>query len=226
MNVPLESQLLGLLMGVNAEQREAGHLVFKPSSTFKQPASNTARQQGFAPIGSGQQFEPISPGNYGGLDVTVFGPSALDYVDPVPWTPKRPIKGKRSWRNPSGAESSQRGYPSPEDMEQARPPGTLDAYAPAYGGNIPVWTPYYDRGAAAVVQNYGKVLYNPIGAGVVALQRPQASYGESGQYADGAIWWTSQVIPTTIAPQSLTDPQELTALLSDFEVQAVYRTTG
>lgn len=203
-------------------------MVFRPSATFNKPSGPTGVQQGFAPIGAGQQYaQEVAQGYHTGLDATtyLYDPT-LDYAPPVEWTPKRPEKGTRTWGRPSGAQSTQRGFPTPEAPAQRRPPGSLDAFAPAYGGNMPVWTPYYDRGAAAWVQNYGKVLYNPVGAGVVALDRPQASYGESGQYIDGAIWWTSQVIPTTIAPQSLTDPQELSALLSNIEVQAVYRTTG
>lgn len=201
-------------------------MVFRLAATFNNPAGNTGRQQGFPAPGAGQQFEPISPGPNGGLDVHVYGPSTLDYEPLPPWVPVRPDKGRKSWRNASSPSGGQRGYPAPEDPGQERPPGSMDAYAPAYGGNIPVWTPYYDRGAAAWVQNYGKVLYDPIGAGVVALQRPQASYGPAATYADGAIWWTAQTVPTSVNLQGLTDPQELAALLSDVEVQAVYRTTG
>jgi hypothetical protein len=97
---------------------------------------------------------------------------------------------------------------------------------PQFGGNIAVETPYYSRGADAFVQNYGKVLYNPIGAGVQALSRPQASYGPSGQYIEGEIFWTSQVIPTSINLQSLTDPAELAALLDPLTVYAVARVNG
>jgi len=91
---------------------------------------------------------------------------------------------------------------------------------------MPVETPYYDRGAAAVVQNYGKVLENPIGAGIVALSRPQASYGGAAQYDYGALWWTSQAIPTSINLQGLTDPEALNEILGSVAVQAVVRTTG
>ena len=97
---------------------------------------------------------------------------------------------------------------------------------PAYGLPIFVETPYYDRGAAAFVPNFGKVLTNPIGAGVVALHRPQASYGPSAEYENGALWWVSQAVPTSIGLQGLTDPDTLAALLGQTSVQAVVRTTG
>jgi hypothetical protein len=199
-------------------------MVFKPAATFAKPGDSTGSQQGFAPIGAGNQYMDRTLS--GGAVAPTTAPSALDYVQQVPWTPKRPLKGIMSWLRPSGAQSTQRGFPSPQNRGQRRPPGTLDAVAPQYGGPIPVTTPYFSRGAAETVQNYGKVLYNPIGAGVVALYTPQPSYGPAAQYDDGAIWWTSQVTPTTIPSQSLTDAQELSALLSDVEVQAVYRTTG
>jgi hypothetical protein len=97
---------------------------------------------------------------------------------------------------------------------------------PAYGQNVEVYTPYFSRGAAAYVQNYGKVLTNPIGAGVVARYRPQASYGGAAQYRNGAIYWTSQAIPTSVNLQGLTRPQDLAAVLGPINVQAALRTTG
>lgn len=95
-----------------------------------------------------------------------------------------------------------------------------------YGLPIMVYTPYYDRGAAAYVPNYGKVLFNPIGAGIVAQYRPQASYGKAAQYANGALWWSSQAIPTTVNLQGLTDPRTLAAMLGPIKIQGVVRTTG
>lgn len=97
---------------------------------------------------------------------------------------------------------------------------------PIFGGVDYHYTPYYDRGAAAYVPITGKLLYNPIGAGIVVNHRPQASYGPAGQYADGAIWWASQAIPTSVNLQGLTSPDELANLLDDIQIQAVVRTTG
>jgi hypothetical protein len=97
---------------------------------------------------------------------------------------------------------------------------------PIFGGVYQHETPYYSRGAPAYVPNFGYVLTNPIGAGVVARYRTQASYGPAAQYANGAIWWTSQVVPTSINLQGLTNPDELAQLLDSVTVQAVVRTTA
>jgi len=106
---------------------------------------------------------------------------------------------------------------------QMRPAGSMPNEPPIYGNSIPVYTPYYSRGAAAFVQNYGKVLTNPVGAGIVANYRPQASYGSAAEYHNGAIWWTNQTIPTSIGMNGLTSPQVLEALLGMVNVQAAVR---
>jgi hypothetical protein len=185
-------------------------MVFQPARTFLQPALNQGRQQGFPSIGAGAQTTG----------------------DPTPWPaddvsrgPVRPTKGRRSWLFPSAPDGGQRGYPTPEIPLQSRPP-SCQVPAPQYGGSVQVYTPYFDRGAAAFVQNFGKVLYNPIGAGIVARFRPLPSYGMAGQYLQGAVWWSSQAIPTSINSQSLIDPQVLAALLSQVQIQGVVRTTA
>jgi hypothetical protein len=108
----------------------------------------------------------------------------------------------------------------------AYPAGLMNNHPIQRGSPVPVTTPYYDRGAAATVQNFGKLLYDPIGAGIPVPYRTQASYGPAAQYANSALWWTSQVIPTTINLQGLTDPQALNEILGSVLVQAVVRTTG
>lgn len=86
------------------------------------------------------------------------------------------------------------------------------------------WVP--DFGAAFFAPQFGKVLSNPIGAGINVGYRPQPTYGGGAQYFNDAIWWTSQIVPTSISLQGLTDPQELQALLGNVLVEAVYPTTG
>jgi len=185
-------------------------MVFKLSNTFTAPGGPAGVQQGFpAPGAGGQTTGPYSP------------PPA-----PVPWETQRPTKGLFSWLTGGTPRGEQQGMAPPLAGDQRRPPGSMPNRPIAYGLSIPVWTPYYDRGADAWVQNFGKVLTNPIGAGVVALNRPQASYGPAAQYDNGALWWTSQVVPTTINLQGLTDPAELAAILGSVSVQAVVRTTG
>lgn len=184
--------------------------MWKLSNSWGNPSSPTSRAQGFAPVGSGAQYSG-APG----------GSPALIAREPV-----RPTKGLLSWLRPAAGAGPQRGFPAPENARQRRPAGSMPNDPPIFGGPIAVETPYFSRGADAFVQNFGKVFTNPIGAGIVALHRPQASYGEAGQYANGAIFWASQVIPTTINLQGLTDPEALAEIVGNINVQAMVRTTG
>lgn len=191
--------------------------MFKLSNTWANPQAGG--QQGFPAPGAGAQ---------------TTGPTLVPrHLGATEWTPERPTKGKRTFFGartaspPAATVAGQQGFPAVESDPQRRPPGSMPNVPPLQPAQaIMVWTPYYDRGADAYVPNYGKVLYNPIGAGVVALYRPQASYGPAGQYINDAIWWTSQAIPTSVNLQGLTDPFGLAEILDDIEVQAVVRTTG
>lgn len=185
--------------------------MFKLALTFPDPSGTPGSQQGFPAPGSGAQTTG-APWQPGSAQVT------------VPWVPQRPIKGKRSWFGVTlGRENTQRGFAEPGAGEQIRPKGSMPNKPPVYGNSIPVYTPYYDRGADAYVQNYGKVLYNPIGAGIAVNHRPSASYGQSAQYINGQIWWTSQAVPTSVGLQGLSSPAVLQALLGRMSVQAVVR---
>lgn len=186
--------------------------LFKVRQTFEKASQS---QSGQPPIGAGAQ--------------TTGEPSFVSKGanQETRWAPDRPTKGVFSWllgrKKPS---DSQIGFPDPYDPAQARPAGQMDNYpSPVSGLPQMVYTPYFDRGAAAYVPNYGKVLYNPVGAGVVALHRPKAFYGGAAQYIDHALWWTSQVIPTSLNTQGLTDPEGLSEILDSITVQAVYPTT-
>lgn len=182
-------------------------MVFQLARTFSNPGGS---QSGQPAIGAGAQtsgkHKPASPS--------------------PPWDARRPTQGRRSWLLPYKSASEQRGFPAPLNGKQKRPPGSMSNVPPIFGGVYQHETPYYDRGAAAFVPNFGYVLTNPIGAGVVARYRTQASYGPAGQYDNGAIWWTSQVVPTSINLQGLTDPEELASILDMTTIQAVVRTTG
>jgi hypothetical protein len=182
--------------------------VFRLARTYDRPAAGAGPQRGFPAPGAGEQTTgaPLVPRHGGG----------------VAWEPERPTQGRRTFFRPAG----QQGFPEVENAAQRRAPGSMPNVPPIHGEAIMVWTPYYDRGADAYVPNYGKVLTNPIGAGVVALYRTQASYGPAAQYLNGALWWTSQDIPTSINLQGLTDPQGLIDILDSVQIQAVVRTTG
>lgn len=185
------------------------------ANTFNNPTQGGNAQRGFPAPGSGAQFNPngAPPIGFGNIGAEPEGDT-------------RPTKGTRSWFRPAAPAGGQRGSPTPEAAGQERSPGSMPNVPQIFGGVIQKFTRQFSRGAAAYVPNFGKVLTNPIGAGVVALHRPQASYGPAGQYENGAIWWTSQAVPTSIGMQGLTDPQTLAALLGQTNVQAVVRTTG
>ncbi len=186
-------------------------MVFKLSLSSATPNTGSNVQRGFPAPGAGSQ----TTGAYTPPPASVSA-----------YAPLRPTKGRRSWFRPSSPQGGQRGFPAPLNVAQSRPVGSMPNVPDASGLPEFVETPYFSRGTAAFVPNYGKVLTNPIGAGVVAMHRPQASYGPAATYADGAIWWTSQAVPTTVNLQGLTDPAALAALLGPIKVQGVVRTTG
>ena len=182
-------------------------MVFKLALTFPTPNSGPGNsQRGFPAPGAGAQSTGARPRN----------------PNHVPWDAVRPTKGRRTFFRPAAPENAQRGMGAAMDPTQAYPAGSRVPVV-QYGKNIEVETPYYSRGAAAFVQNYGRILYNPIGAGIVAQHRPQASYGEAAQYDNGVLFWTSQVIPTSVNLQGLTSPDVMAAILSQLEVQAAVR---
>lgn len=181
--------------------------MFRLERTFYNPADS---QSGFAEPGAGAQ--------------TTGEPSyASAYQEPIDPTPERPTKGLFSWLFPASPRSLQAGQPEPYGALQMRPPGSMPNKAPIDGITDFNWTPEYSRGADAFVPQTGYVLTNPIGAGIVAMQRPQASYGPAGQYVDGDIFWTAQSIPTTVELSGLLGPEQVAALVGNMNVQAMVR---
>ena len=182
-------------------------MVFRIAQTFYDPQDS---QSGFAEPGAGAQ--------------TTGDPSFVSLPQPaIEPTPERPTKGIFSWLFPANPRGAQAGQPEPLSALQHRPPGSMPANPPLYGGVGYNYTPEYSRGAGAYVPITGKVLTNPIGAGVVAMQRPQASYGPAGKYVDGAIWWTSQDIPTSVDLTGLLSAEQIAELVGQMNVQAMVR---
>ena len=182
-------------------------MVFRLTQTFYDPADS---QSGFAEPGAGAQ--------------TVGDPSFVSQVQATPDSlPERPTKGLFSWLFPDSPRGRQAGQPEPLNMLQHRPAGTMDNVPPIFGGVDYNYTPDYSRGAGAFVPITGKVLTNPIGAGVVAMQRPQSSYGPAGEYVNGAIFWTSQAVPTTVDLNGLLSAEQVQALVGNMSVQAMVR---
>lgn len=182
--------------------------MFKLERTFYDPAQS---QSGFAEIGAGAQSTGAEPTWDASFSV------------PIDNTPERPTKGIFSWLFPASPRSMQSGQPEPENALQMRPPGSMPN-VPVIDGIVDyVVSPEFSRGAGRFVPNMGYVLTNPIGAGVVAMQRPQASYGPAGEYIDGAIFWTAQTVPTSVDLNGLLGPEQVQALVGNMNVQAMVR---
>lgn len=182
-------------------------MVFRVAETFYDPQDS---QSGFAEPGAGSQ--------------TTGDPSFVSQMRPsVEATPERPTKGLFSWLFPANPRGGQAGQPEPLSALQHRPPGAMPNDPPIFGGVDYNWTPEYSRGAGAYVPITGKVLTNPIGAGIVAMQRPQASYGPSGEYHAGQIFWTSQSVPTSVDLNGLLSAEQVEALVGSMSVQAMVR---
>lgn len=138
-------------------------------------------------------------------------------------------KGTRSWGNPTAPTDAQRGGPSPGNAAQARPAGSMpNAFFRDFFGGPPleIETPYFSRGAAAYVPQFGVVPTNPIGAGIFAPFRPRPYYAAPGTYEADQLFWLSQAIPTTVRLQGLSNADALAAVLGPTYVKAAVRTTG
>ncbi len=135
----------------------------------------------------------------------------------VPWSPEVTVSpyAHRSPEDASGFEWLQRGWPTPEGPGQATPRRDVKQ-----GSGLPafVQTPYYDGGAQMFAPQFETPFVNPIGGGVQVPYGNHASYYGSGQYEQGVVFWTNQFIPTSIASSGLATPQEMAAILSDFQV--------
>lgn len=185
-------------------------MVFQPSRTYKDPFDGSNVNRGFP-----------SPGAYG-QTTGDFSPPPVASA----WVPERPSKGRRSWLDAIFGASANRGFPAPQGRAQARPPGSfMDNPAPDGFAHY-VEYPYFSRGDGARAPQLGQVSYDPIGGGVVALHRTQASYGPAAQYENGEIFWTSQAVPTSVNLQGLTNPDILAAVIGPINVQAAVRVNG
>lgn len=180
--------------------------MFALARTFGNPAAPANAQRGQAQVGAGlQQVAQGAPA----------GRSSL-------WEPKRPTKGRRTWSNPASPAGSNRGMPSPLNDRQARPAG--DFTPQVAQGTGPGWsrTPYYSMGAGEFAPQFGQVLTNPIGAGIVVSSPMAAESGQAAEYVNGVIYFATQNIPTSLNFQGLTDPEALAAILGPIYIEAAY----
>lgn len=190
-------------------------MVFTLARTFGQPAKGSNASRGFPAPGAGRQTTG----------------DAIPAPRTSIWQSVRPLKGRATWMDPNNPQDAARGFPAPQGASQARPRnegviGASPGVPMPFGAFIVHEHPYYSRGTAAFAPQFGQVSYNPIGAGVVAMNRVQASYGPAAQYENGEIFWTSQAVPTSVNLQGLTDPNVLAAILGPIGVQAAVRVNG
>lgn len=186
-------------------------MVFKLARTYGDPTQPQNAQRGYPAPGAGAQISGgplLAPGSN----------------VPVAQETVRPTKGMLSWFRPTSPQSLQRGLPAPEDAAQQRPVGSMPARVIQGGRPLVTETPYYDRGAAAFVQNFGLTQVNPIGAGIQVNDRVQASYGPSTVYENGRIFFSPQTIPTSVPSSPLTETSDLARMFGPIDIQALVRT--
>lgn len=99
---------------------------------------------------------------------------------------------------------------------------------PTYGQGQPVFMQSrpYDRGAQAYAPQFGMIPANPIGSGVYAPYKLPVIAGPGGTYEFAAIWFDTQVVPTSM-PINPTVPYETyQAFLASSSVGGMVVTTG
>lgn len=182
--------------------------MFRLARTYDDPASGSNSQRGYPSPGEGEQ---------------ATGQPATQDTSRVPNGPIKLFKGLRTWLSTVTGSNPSRGMPEAEDALQHRPPGSV-VDQQMFGGVVYNETPYYDRGAAAFVPNFGTLVSNPIGAGRQVPWRPQAFYdGQSGEYENGSIWWVSQSTPTSTNLTGLQDANALLDEVGSVNVEAMVR---
>ncbi len=172
--------------------------MFKPASTWNNPASPQSLQRGQPAVGQGAQ----TTGRWTGRT-------------PPPPAPELQPAGTDTWTTLTSA-STQRGYEAPFDPGQQ-----TTRSAQPFPQPLPVLynAPWPDRGADNFSPDFGQVTSNPIGGGVqVSNPFDVHARGPAGQYFTDTIFWTSQVIPTSLDLQGLATPAEINAMVANLHV--------
>ena len=161
---------------------------------------------------------PLAPWQAQGPGAVGVGP-----VNPAPKPPPSPVKYTlpRQWFG--SPASKQRGEPVPFAPADHRPLSNVEHRVP-YGLAVYQRLRRYDWGAEGFSYDGGRLTYNPIGAGVVALHRIKPFSSAIAQVVPGqGIFWNSQTIANFAGPElgTLYDPQTLYALLGGTMGQAV-----
>lgn len=92
----------------------------------------------------------------------------------------------------------------------------------------PVWLQSrpYDRGAAAFSPKFGTLPISPIGAGIYSPYKLPVIAGPGAKYTFGAIWFDTQVIPTSVMMNPTYPVETINALIATSHVGPSYLTTG
>jgi hypothetical protein len=136
-----------------------------------------------------------------------------------------------NWMDISGQEAlglapvaTHQGQPSPLSFWQKRQ--IQGPRPPAQGMPYYITTPGYSRGAEAHAPHYGQIAYNPIGAGIYAPYKLPPIAGPGARYNFGAIWFDTQVIPTSFQGNPTIPIETVNALIATSHVGPSYLTTG
>jgi len=182
--------------------------MFKLVNTFKNAASPQNQQRGMPAPGTGaQRTNPPrrKPGE-------------------TPWVARIPYEGTDTWEGqgetygtPSFPVDAQRGAPAPQSANQRYPAGALTT--PALDGKQYYRvTRQFSRGAQRMAPITGIVLSSPNPGDFVPHKPNVVPRYPLGQYINNTIFWTNQVIPTTVKLSGLQTEEALDAMLSNFVV--------
>ena len=180
--------------------------MFRVSNTYNNPSDVQNAQRGFPAPGAGAQ----TTGQWTGKE----RPGPAPELQPV---------GADSWEGITSADA-QRGMGPALDAVQFTTRNEQPIPQP-FPVLYDTWWP--DRGAAGVAPDFGQVVTNPIGAGVqVSAPFDVHARGPAGQYFTDTIFWTSQVIPTSVHLDGLLTPEQVAALVDPLQVYGAVYTTG
>jgi hypothetical protein len=84
----------------------------------------------------------------------------------------------------------------------------------------------FSRGADAHAPHFGRLHYNPIGAGVYAPYRIPTIAGPGARYQAAAIWFDVQSVPTGLRINPTVPIETVNALIATSHASATYLTTG
>lgn len=175
--------------------------MFKIINTWKNPASATQQQRGFPSPGTGAQRtgqRRPRPGE-------------------TTWFNATPMQGADTWLDPSSPVDAQRGFPAPENPNQGYRAGDLTQPKPD-GSTYYRVTREFSRGAQRSAPITPILMSTPNPGSVVPHKPSVCPRYPLGQYINNTIWWTNQVIPTSVPLSGLQTEKAVAAMLATFHV--------